>query len=633
VERYHNAAARLILAILAAASAAAQTPDFAARIVEDSTGNPLPSAEVRFHRAGLREFAADLETDRTGRATATGLPPGDYSVEVLKPNFVTATLKLRIPAAAFTIRLVRHGVITGRVSDQTGQPLPAAIHAPYGKTIGGTRIAILSRDADCSLRLLRETAPAPNGRYRIFDLTPGQYAIGVWYDGLKDGSGFQLYPDSAHPRMFAISGGEEYDHVDFVIAPQPVFQLSGRVASANNEDTYKLALSLPEQPLLPIAQTLSEEGGAFKFDKIPAGANDLLVGGPDAGYSAHTTSVPANATYARVHLSVGQNIDNLSIPLAPGRPLAIAVHATTDCSATGPAGPAAFRFGVETQPSSGMSSTGGLYSLPPSGVTGPDGKFRVCDLTPGVYRFTAWQTAGGKLGDHAMLPFTITDRDLANSNVTLSPGPTLDGEVLLDGPAPAEPLTVKTNVSLGALLRSGLQGENFYVRSVIPGTFSFTGLVLSDYGVRVNINAPGFFVKSIDYAGNDLLNEPLHMGAAMEGVPLRVVIARDGATLSVVAADKDNQPAADMQVLIMPKEIAAEAVLQSALIRGATDQNGRYESHSLRPGKYYVAATDESFDPTPESISRLWRARNRFTEIELSASGTAQVTLQPITIE
>ena len=109
--------------------------------------------------------------------------------------------------------------------------------------------------------------------------------------------------------------------------------------------------------------------------------------------------------------------------------------------------------------------------------------------------------------------------------------------------------------------------------------------------------------------------------------------ARDGATLSVVAADKDNQPAADMQVLIMPKEIAAKAVLQSALIRGATDQNGRYQSHSLRPGKYYVAATDESFDPTPESISRLWRARNRFTEIELSPSGTAQVTLQPITID
>jgi hypothetical protein len=41
-------------------------------------------------------------------------------------------------------------------------------------------------------------------------------------------------------------------------------------------------------------------------------------------------------------------------------------------------------------------------------------------------------------------------------------------------------------------------------------------------------------------------------------------------------------------------------------------------------------ASRDSFDVTPESIGKLWRARNRFTEVELPPSGTVQVSLKPI---
>ena len=69
------------------------------------------------------------------------------------------------------------------------------------------------------------------------------------------------------------------------------------------------------------------------------------------------------------------------------------------------------------------------------------------------------------------------------------------------------------------------------------------------------------------------------------------------------------------------------------MLTGVTDQLGTYHSPTLAPGKYYVVATNEVFDATPESIGRLWRARNHFQEIELAPKGSAQATLQPVTIE
>jgi uncharacterized GH25 family protein len=479
-----------------------------------------------------------------------------------------------------------------------------------------------------------------NGRYLLSDLPPATYRLQT------RGADF----GSSRERRVTLAG-RELDNMDFRVKVDGT--ISGRVLDENKEPVPGITVYLISREYyygilgyFIKGSGLANDRGEYTIQRVEAGHPYFVMAETLPRRMPAHSEVPLSPKLRRraairtfypnspnkeggapITVRPGEHRENADIELRKSQNYCV------EGTVTGPTGPAAFRFGVETQPSSGMSSTGGLYSLPPGGATGPDGKFRVCDLTPGVYRFTAWQTAGQKLGDHAMLPFTIGDRDIANFNVALSAGPTLNGEVLLDGPAPAEPLTTKINVSLGALLRSGLQGENFYVRSSTPGTFSFTGLVLGDYGVRATANSPGFYVKSIDYAGNDLRYEPLHMGSAMEGVPLRVIIARDGATLSVIAADKDNQPAADMQVLIMPKEIAAEAVLQAALIRGATDQNGRFQSHSLRPGKYYVAATDESFDPTPESISRLWRASNRFTEVELSPNGTAQITLQPITID
>jgi hypothetical protein len=90
------------LLLFAALAIPAVAQDIDGRVLEDNSGEPLVNAELRFHKGGLRELAADLETDRDGRFRASGIPAGEYTVDVSKPNHVTAT-KLQVPSTGLPV--------------------------------------------------------------------------------------------------------------------------------------------------------------------------------------------------------------------------------------------------------------------------------------------------------------------------------------------------------------------------------------------------------------------------------------------------------------------------------------------------------------------------------------------------
>jgi len=101
----------------------------AGTVVEDHSGVPLASAEVRISRSGAAGLAADLETNAAGRFRAPDLAGGEYHLEVTKPNYVSASLRVRQPGAAtLLIRLVRCGVISGQVTDLEQHPVPEGHH-------------------------------------------------------------------------------------------------------------------------------------------------------------------------------------------------------------------------------------------------------------------------------------------------------------------------------------------------------------------------------------------------------------------------------------------------------------------------------------------------------------------------
>src|SRR5207237_6720797 len=99
-------------------------------------------------------------------------------------------------------------------------------------------------------------------------------------------------------------------------------------------------------------------------------------------------------------------------------------------------------------------------------------------------------------------------------------------------------------------------------------------------------------LKDITYNGHSALFEPLRPGSATGEAGMRVTLAADGGVISAKVADRDGNPLGDSWVIVMPGQVASEAMLASAFVSGQTDQTGAWKSRALAPGKYYVLAKD-----------------------------------------
>lgn len=303
-----------------------QAQDFTGRVVQDSTGDPVATAEIKVHKPGMRELIADLETDRQGNFSGSGLPPGDYAIDVLKPNFLTTTFPIRLPASSIQIRLLHFAVMDGNVINAQGEPVAGIVRASWGQTIGATRVTVLTKQpVSEEWRSVKDVALDAKGHFRFFDLPPGQYQLGMWFYGINEGSGMQLYRDNAHPRIFTVAGGEVYNNLNFLIPPNPSYKISGSIALPEPKQKFALALGLPDQPLLPVSIALSDDDGTFHFDKVPTGTYDLFVAGPTAGYGQFESVLKDKGQlYGRMRIQVAaSDIAGVAVPLMPAKSLTV----------------------------------------------------------------------------------------------------------------------------------------------------------------------------------------------------------------------------------------------------------------------------------------------------------------------
>lgn len=539
-----------------------------------------------------------------------------------------AALSQQPPVETFSVS----GVVVDSVN---GRPLP-----DYSVTtfVNATWVG----DAVVGSRQMKDRTSVTDaqGRYRLTDLPPGPYRIFV--RSTKGGFGFREITRNVQ------LGGQDLEHIDFKI--RVAASITGRVTDENGEPVVGASARLVSREYFSgvigeffkdLAKT--DDRGYYTLKRVEPGHPYLvLVDASETSLPAYSAAplapalrrraimrtyypnAPAEAGGTLLVLGPGEKREGVDIEVR--RSPSYCVEGVT----AGPGGPEALTFNIEAaQPAFGTSSTGGTFAITPGGKTGPNGKFRICDLPRGFYRLSATDRFQGPSIHRALVPFDITDRDLKGLTVTTSTGINVAGEVVWDGPAPPMPLDAKLSISLDPLRRSPVANDRPSARVDIPGTFTLEGLLPSEYAVRVFVTAPGVYIKDVTYGGDSVLCAPLRAGSAAADLGLRVVLARDGATLSARTADKDGNPLPDMRVILMPAEVSSPGMLQAALVTGQTDQTGQYRSRPIKPGKYLVIATDGRIDATPESIDNLWRSRNRFQEVELAPGGTAQVTLTP----
>src|SRR5262245_35841171 len=151
------------------------------RVTTADTGRPVKRARV-FVTAVELPGGRGVLTDDAGLFDLADLPAGRYTLTVSKSGFISLSYGQRRPLQAGTplqlgdgeqmkgveFRLPRGGVISGRIMDEDGEPVPGAM-------VRVMRYQYLQGD--------RRLTPAGNGQtddrgqYRVWGLMPGDYYV------------------------------------------------------------------------------------------------------------------------------------------------------------------------------------------------------------------------------------------------------------------------------------------------------------------------------------------------------------------------------------------------------------------------------------------------------------------------
>jgi protocatechuate 3,4-dioxygenase beta subunit len=306
-------------------------------VLNAQSGEPLRKATLTLRRSDGRQGGPgavySTTTDASGRFLIPDIEPGKYRLTAERSGFVNQRYGATRPGGNGTeivldkaqklrdinLRMVPHGVVTGRVLDADGDPLV------------GSSVQVLRRTY---IRGRKQLMPVENaetndlGEYRVYGLSPGRYYLSAvhrrgGFRGTPVQGGEQeaytptYYPGGSSPDMAApvdIAPGAQMQGMDFRLQKTRTVRVSGRVVGASTRGA-NVALIPRAQAMNFAARNMSRpynQQGDFIFNNEVPGSYILTA----------TVMESGKASTARMQLDVGNSaIEGLALQLAPAAQL------------------------------------------------------------------------------------------------------------------------------------------------------------------------------------------------------------------------------------------------------------------------------------------------------------------------
>ena len=316
-------------------------------VVAADNGSPIRRAQVRLGGQGAQGRLAT--TDAQGRFEIRDLPGGRYTVSASKGGFVSVQYGQRRPSESGTpleigegqtlekivIALPRGSVISGRITDEFGEPVANAVVTSlrYGYSAGARRLMPAGGQNS------RDTTD-DQGHFRLFGLSPGDYIISASFrsgggeatepSGENTGYAPTYYPGTssvADAQRVTVALGQEQTSVIFSLIATRLVRVTGAVLNSQGTPMQNGAVMLTPSstrvnaPALNATLTGRIDGsGQFRVTNVPPGRYVAQVraqagrGGPAA-----RVANAATAEFGRQEITVGtEDLDGVVILTGPG---------------------------------------------------------------------------------------------------------------------------------------------------------------------------------------------------------------------------------------------------------------------------------------------------------------------------
>jgi protocatechuate 3,4-dioxygenase beta subunit len=466
-------------------------------VVRKGSNEPIHFARVTLSNDGDEQRVQHVTTAPDGRFAFKDVSPGDYRVTVTHNGYVSESYGARRPMDPgmpltlspgkkvddLIFRMTPAAVITGRVRDENGEPLPwAQVTASLSYFMQGKR----------TLMPAGSSVTNDLGEYRLFNLPPGKYLLSAGYEmsqsvGMamatvmggreeREGLTTTYYPGTSDPLQAAainVEPGAEIRSMDFSLQPSGVFHIRGHVSGLNpgpagfggavmlRKGNARLSSALPER-----TAAVKSEDGAFDIDQVASGSYEIIA--------FEFAGDKPRMTHRSVEVG-GADVDGVDLAFEPG--VTITGHLRWEDKTAAPSVPLQVSL-EQNEEALGMH---------PTAEVRPDGSFELKDVSADTY----WVNVTGPAPDAYLKSSQYGSSDaLGNFRVNSSSGTALElvcssrgahiqGVVMNSDPVPVSGVWVTlipedSNRNQKRLYQSARSGANgkFEFRGVTPGSYS-----------------------------------------------------------------------------------------------------------------------------------------------------------------
>jgi hypothetical protein len=396
----------------------------AGRVVKEPGGEPIKKAVIELIReaAGESTHNYTATSDGEGNFEIHEILPGRYRILIERSGYVFVDARHHASDAAAlsfergqalsdqVFRMLPTAVVTGRVLDEDGDPMP------------GANVAVFRRRPGANGRTEEVSGERTNdlGQYRISGMMPGRYLIGVtpptdFANVLAPHKNDAAKPDLAYvPTYYSnttdrsqaspidLRAGDEVP-IDFSLARVPTARIRGTVANLT-EGAHTVVVLHANDGSLVFSESEVGKDGKFEIRDVAPGSYNLMA----------IESIDDKARVARQTEQVaGANIDGVRLSPVPGA----TIHGQLRVAGS----PIDFsKIALNLSPADEQHWEGIIGSLGGSNVKA-DGSFEWKDVPPGTYYITATGVED-RLTDYFVETVSAGAHDLRDAGLTISGG-------------------------------------------------------------------------------------------------------------------------------------------------------------------------------------------------------------------